>query len=337
MSTSISLLSGPEMIGSLSNWSLQGVLCAQVYIYHICFPKDPWSLKCFVYGVCIYELIQTILISIDGVHVFVFGYGDQVDNLLSFYNGWFSLPIMAGILSAAVQCFFAWRIFMLSRSVWLCMFITMIALGQMSIAIVSGVKMKSLTTDENEAIIIPYIDTWLAGSALADIVIAISMTVLLTKAKTGIRRSDAIIDRLIMLGVETGTLTAVIATLDLLFFTIRPRTYLHAAPVMMLSKLYANTLLINFNNRARTASLMDGDVVSLGAVHSSRNGASTMTGATDSLDIGQYRKDGRQTRLSAQASALTSESTKPVGDVVYLSATPEPSVDDDNKVMVIAE
>ncbi|KAH9922716.1 uncharacterized protein B0H18DRAFT_1016612 [Fomitopsis serialis] len=321
MSTSVNLLSGPELVGSLLNYGLQGVLIAQVYIYHVCFPNDPLSLKAFVYGICIFELVQTALCSVDSFHVYVWGYGDQVDNLLSFYNGWFTICVMAGLVSAAVQSFFAWRILMMSRYRWLCAFIVTISLTQMSAAIVSGVKMKALTTDEDEAVIIPYIDTWLAGSALTDSVIAISMTLLLTRAKTGIRRSDAIIDRLIALGIETGTFTAVVAILDLLFFTIKPRTYLHSTPVLVLSKLYSNTLLINFNNRARTASLVDGNVMSMQGIQRSDNTASTLAGASHGTDFGLKRKFERV--LAMQPSTSRTESVKPTESVICFAPSPE--------------
>ncbi|KZT01788.1 uncharacterized protein LAESUDRAFT_450779 [Laetiporus sulphureus 93-53] len=248
-SLEVRLLTGPEFLGMLLNWALLGMLFVQVYIYHVCFPKDPLSLRLFVYGVLIYEIIQSALIAAVGFDYYVYDYGD-VSGLTTYHNGWFSVPVMCGVMSAAVQCFFAWRIWVISKLRILVGAIVTIALAQMSIAIVGGVKLKLLTSTSDENTVTPYIDAWLAGSALDDIIIAISMTIFLSRAKKGFKASDALLNRLITLVIETGSLTATIATIDLILFTTKPQTYLHTAPVLVLSKLYANTLLINFNNRA---------------------------------------------------------------------------------------
>ncbi|CCM05471.1 uncharacterized protein FIBRA_07692 [Fibroporia radiculosa] len=242
------LLAGPELLGMFFNWGLQGVLIVQAYIYYICFPNDRTSLKLFVCGVLIYETVQTGLITADAFHNWVYGYGN-IGALATFYNGWFSVPIMCGILSAGVQCFFAWRIWILARNYVLIGLIVFVAMAQMAAAIVSGVKLKLLPSASDEGTVTPFIDTWLAGSVLADVMIAIAMTYYLVRAKSGLRQPDAMINRLIQLVIETGSLTAIVATIDLILFTVKPETFLHMCPVLMLSKLYANTLFINFNNR----------------------------------------------------------------------------------------
>lgn len=48
---------------------------------------------------------------------------------------------------------------------------------------------------------------WLAGSALADVVIAVSMIICLQRLKRGFGTVNVILNRLITLVVETGGLT----------------------------------------------------------------------------------------------------------------------------------
>ncbi|KZT09995.1 uncharacterized protein LAESUDRAFT_756209 [Laetiporus sulphureus 93-53] len=260
MAAKDTLLAGPLILGMFFNWGLLGMLIVQVYIYHICFPRDRLTMKCFVYAVLACEIVQTGLLTADSFDNWVYGYGN-IDALATFHNGWFSVPVICGVLSAGVQMFFAWRIYVLSRARLLVGAIVIVAFAQMSAAIASGVKLKLLPAAADQGQATPYIDAWLVGSVFTDIVIAVSMTYLLSRSKTGVKRSDAMLNQLIILVVETGSLTATIATIDLIVFNVTLKTYLHTCLVMMLSKLYSNTLLINFNNRARM--LQSGEVISM--------------------------------------------------------------------------
>jgi hypothetical protein len=86
----------------------------------------------------------------------------------------------------------------------------------------------------------------------------------------------------IRLTVETGTLTAVAATIDLIFF-LTVHNGLHQVSGVILGKLYTNTLLVIFNNRMIMVNkgLYQSDVVSaLGF-----NLPPGMTGTTD-VEVG---------------------------------------------------
>ncbi len=74
------------------------------------------SPRSVVYGILAFEWVQTGLVTANAFQVFVYNFGD-VPNLLKFHNSWFSVPIMCGVVSVAVQFFYARRIFVLSGSV----------------------------------------------------------------------------------------------------------------------------------------------------------------------------------------------------------------------------
>ena len=63
----------------------------------------------------IYEWVQTGLITDFAFNNFVYKYGNPAV-LVLFHNTWFSVSIMTAVVSCAVQCFFSWRIWILSRS-----------------------------------------------------------------------------------------------------------------------------------------------------------------------------------------------------------------------------
>ena len=46
----------------------------------------------------------------------VYNFGD-IKTLTSYNTSWFSVPIMSGVVSGIVQFYFAWRIWVLGRSI----------------------------------------------------------------------------------------------------------------------------------------------------------------------------------------------------------------------------
>ncbi|OBZ73414.1 hypothetical protein A0H81_07272 [Grifola frondosa] len=172
----IALLAGPQVLGFFLNWALQGVLTVQVYIYYLCFPNDPWYSKSFVFGLLAYEWVQTGLVTSAAFDVYVYGFG-SIEALITFHNTWFSVPIMNYNCARSHAG--------LRRYCW-----------RYQAPLTSFIADQSSTT--------PAIATWLGGSALVDVVIAVSMTILLLRAKTGLKQSDDMINRLVRLVVESG-------------------------------------------------------------------------------------------------------------------------------------
>ncbi|KAI0788165.1 hypothetical protein C8Q74DRAFT_660754 [Fomes fomentarius] len=94
------------------------------------------------------------------------------------------------------------------------------------------------------------VSVWRGGAALVDVIIAASMTVLLLRGKSDLMRSDFRVHRLVQLTIETGSLTAIVAIVDLLCFTAFSSTLLYECPSLVLTKLYSNTLVESLKNRA---------------------------------------------------------------------------------------
>lgn len=68
-----------------------------------------------VYTVLVYEWVQTVLMTQNAFEINVYRYGDRTA-LTAYLNSWFSVTIMCAVISAVVQGYFCWRIYVLSRS-----------------------------------------------------------------------------------------------------------------------------------------------------------------------------------------------------------------------------
>ncbi|KAK0454314.1 hypothetical protein EV421DRAFT_2046804, partial [Armillaria borealis] len=243
----IERLSGPMIVASLLHWGLFGTLSVQLYLYYLAFPKDRKFTKYLVYGVYVVEFVQTILVSHDIFAVFGYGFGD-LEAVTEMRFNWLTVPVMSGAAACVGQVFYAYRILILSNSRIVPIFVTCVRC-QCSFSVEVWLIYLQVSLTSSVAAIITGI--WCGGSALCDVVIAICMTYYLMRSNTGFRRTRIIVTKLIRLTIETGSLTAVVALLNLILFFALPDQSFYTAPALLMPKLYANTVYMVLNSRIR--------------------------------------------------------------------------------------
>ncbi|KAK0434161.1 uncharacterized protein EV420DRAFT_1654172 [Desarmillaria tabescens] len=183
-------LSGPLIVASLLHWGLFGSLSVQLYLYYLAFPKDRRFTKCLVYGVYIIEFVQMVLVTHDVFAVFGYGFGD-IGALTRINFNWLTVPVISGVVAYVGQTFYAYRIFILSRSRIIPIFIACVSLTSSAAAIITGVysfEAGNIIELDKRKIFIT-VGIWCGTSALCDIVIAICMTYHLMRRNTGLRQT----------------------------------------------------------------------------------------------------------------------------------------------------
>ncbi|KDR73747.1 hypothetical protein GALMADRAFT_19137, partial [Galerina marginata CBS 339.88] len=137
------------LLAILFNWGAYGVLCAQVYLYAVAFPKDHIRLKTIVYTITMLETIQTIMTTASLFNSYVYGFL-SLENVDQVNTYWFSVPILSGIVTLVSESFYAYRILVLGQSFAikkiLVFAIAVLALAQMAGAIATGVLMRRAGT-----------------------------------------------------------------------------------------------------------------------------------------------------------------------------------------------
>ncbi|KAK0501124.1 hypothetical protein EDD18DRAFT_1147267 [Armillaria luteobubalina] len=226
-----------QIVGYLLHWGLFGSLSIQLYLYYLAFPKDRRFVKCLVYGVYIVDLVQTILVARDAFVVFGYGFGN-LEALTGMHLNWLILPIIIAFITVVAQVFYAYRIFILSRSRIVPVFIICVSLTCTVASTVTSInclrvgdvtKVYDLETSISIGISV-------GGSALCDIVIALCMTYYLMRSNTCLRSTQILVTKLIRLTIETGSVTAI---------------NFYVTPALVTSKLYANTIYMVLNSRFR--------------------------------------------------------------------------------------
>ncbi|KAK0486409.1 hypothetical protein IW261DRAFT_795453 [Armillaria novae-zelandiae] len=248
----IERVSGPLIVGYLLNWGLFGTLSIQLYLYYLAFPKDRRFVKCLVYGVYIIELVQTILVAHDAFAVFGYGFGD-LKALTGMHSNWLILPITIAIITFIAQVFYAYRIFVLSRSRIVPAFIICVSLTCLVASAVTGMNAFQAgdVTKINDRATSISIGISVGGSALCDVIIAVCMTYYLMRSSTSLRSTQVLVTKLVRLTIETGSVTAIVALLTLILFFACPHQTFYVTPALVTSKLYANTIYMVLNSRFR--------------------------------------------------------------------------------------
>ncbi|KAK0502467.1 hypothetical protein EDD18DRAFT_692431 [Armillaria luteobubalina] len=250
--TEVYELTGPRLIGCFLSLVLYGILCDQVYIYYISFPKDNQASKMVVYLLWVSESVQTAMIIYYTFNTFCYEFGnlaglDEVD------TAWFTVPVMSGFVGCIAQLFYAWRMYKFNKKArWLCITLSMIAFIQISAAICCGIQVRNsghYSKIQNNSGIKATVIIWLGGSVLCDTAIALCMIYLLCRAQTGLKSTRVLLSRLIRLTIETGTATAVIAIIDMTLYLTSHNNSYYVVPANCLVKVYSNTVLAVCNSR----------------------------------------------------------------------------------------
>ncbi|KAJ6580134.1 hypothetical protein DFH09DRAFT_325254 [Mycena vulgaris] len=243
---------GPLLIGAFLNWGLFGSLSVQVYLYYQAFPNDRLHTKCLVYILFSFGVVQTILITQDAFATFGYGFGD-VSAVTQLRLAWLTIPIMGGLVAFIGQSFYAYRIYMLSKSWFIPAFIVTLSLISAVAACTSGTfgrevgNAARLTTAETTVAS----GIWLSASCASDIVIAGCMTYYLSTVDSAFRKTRVFLSKLIRLTIETGSVTAVATLTTLgLFYGFPDRSY-DFVPAFIIPTLYANAILVVLNARIR--------------------------------------------------------------------------------------
>jgi hypothetical protein len=155
------------------------------------------------------------------------------------------VPIITAVISLIVQGYFCYRIWVLNkRSSWVCWIIAVAAVTQSAAQVWSSIKP---LVDGEIKIVKTAIYIWSISSSLADILIAVAMTLLLRRAIGNF--SSFVLVRVVRLTVETNTLTATLAIASLVLYVAFPNELYFIFTVEIIGKVYSNTLLVSLNNR----------------------------------------------------------------------------------------
>ncbi|KAL7284869.1 hypothetical protein ACG7TL_002182 [Trametes sanguinea] len=225
------------VIGFTFSTSLLGITFMQAYMYYRRYPHDSLSLKLLVAVLITLDTLTTALAA-HGMHTYVVD-----DDLQPFNTVVWSLiaeNYFCVITAVLTQLYFARRIWILSQNKLLTGATAILALISLTGGTWLSVKMfvaPDLATLESIGL---RILTLLGSgcSSLCDILISAGLCYFFHTSRTGIKRSDALIDKLIGFTIQRGLITSFCQTYIFVTDVVSPNTFLYLPVTFMQNKTW---------------------------------------------------------------------------------------------------
>ncbi|KAF9459749.1 hypothetical protein BDZ94DRAFT_992969 [Collybia nuda] len=209
------------------------------------FRGDPLLVKLSVIGVCFIDTVSFVLVG----HACWYYLVTTGPIGLAVWSLNAELALSMAI-SGITETFLAYRVWLLSdRHCLLTSILLTLALLHFASGEVSAIQFLLLKRFARfSSVKVPSV-LRLASAALCDTGIAFSLCYFLHKKRTGYRRTDEIIDYLILFAINSGLLTSVTSVACLITYLVVPKTWVYLALCFLISRLYANTFLCSLNSR----------------------------------------------------------------------------------------
>ncbi|KAI6042709.1 hypothetical protein EDC04DRAFT_2966065 [Pisolithus marmoratus] len=158
--------------------------------------------------------------------------------------------LLQGLVSAGVQHFFVWRVYMLTKNVFIVAAVVLYSLASLAGSLATTVNLAIDPSTFQVSGLRVEVAIWLAGAVLADATIAASLIWHLGRHKTSYPALNSVVNQIIRMTVQTGVLTTVAAIIEMVCY-LTGNISVYVVFSLILSKLYTNCMLSTLNARRK--------------------------------------------------------------------------------------
>lgn len=239
---------GVLLLGLFLNTYLYGLVTYQFLVYRYTKFNDATWIKAMVGALFVTDTAHSAVAIYAAWEMCVTNYANP--SSLQFVS--WTIPFTAVATSVAAiitQYFLAHRVFKLTKSAPVVGVIGLLSTLGFIFGVYAGVRSGIIREVKNFAPLTPYVICWLGFQTCADLLITGVLSFVLARSRTGFRRTDTIINRLIRGAVQTGLFASIFALADLFSFVLHRDTNLYAMFAYPIGRIYTNTLLDTLNSR----------------------------------------------------------------------------------------
>ncbi|KAJ7348725.1 hypothetical protein DFH08DRAFT_1080025 [Mycena albidolilacea] len=290
---------GAPLIGTWASSLLYTAEMLQAVYYFRKFKDDDWRLKTLV---TVAFVIDTVSVLADYTFVYLCTITHAGDLAYLSKANW-AIPlyiICTSCVAILVQSFLAFRYWRLTNNTILVVLLCMLILVAFGGTFISGLGVVLFPAYKDRTKVRVAGTVWLVAQVSVDLIIAGALVYEFQKAKSRFledrRRIHDTLNRLVMLTIQTGSATALIAVAAAITFLINDETNIPTGIMYSVGRVYVLSMLLNLNIRA------------------SANEKSTQ-------DISRIATSGRDPGTLAFAHDAGTSHTNDLGGVEFRSAT----------------
>ncbi|KAI0670237.1 hypothetical protein C8Q78DRAFT_1079218 [Trametes maxima] len=246
---------GAWLLGTFFGLLMQGMIYHQAYRYFRLYPEDPALLKVWVVIVVYAYLVTNYFNPEVLLGPPIWFVPDQDFGVVPFSDdialrSMASLPILGSFAAVVSQSFFARRVYKFGPRYRIIVAIAMLCYLAF-FGFYTTLSIKIFHVEDFQGFLK---FSWMAsvGSSpmmVGDFLTTAVLIYALRRSRTGIVRTDSLLDLLIIYAVSTGLLICIFNVLNVAFAIALPDNLIYTATSIMLTKLYANTFLVALNTR----------------------------------------------------------------------------------------
>ncbi|CAA7261369.1 unnamed protein product [Cyclocybe aegerita] len=239
---------GAIVIGLVVSAVLYGVTLLQTFFYFKQYGDDSKRIKFMVAFLWFLDTLHLLFCTITIYTYLVSGFGD----FEALGKSIWSMNLQTdcnGLIGLIVECYFARRLWIMSRNVYLTVLIVILACIHFSLGVYFTVQGFIIVDTSRFPSLIWVTSTGLGSAAAADIIIAIAMCYYLMKSRTGFARTDSLITTLMGYSLTTGLITSIVAFISVMTFATMPTNYIWLGFFWIIGKCYVNSVMAALNSR----------------------------------------------------------------------------------------
>ncbi|KIY64044.1 hypothetical protein CYLTODRAFT_425576 [Cylindrobasidium torrendii FP15055 ss-10] len=248
---------GPLISGTWIQQLLLGFILAQMFDYY----RDHYA-RDAVFNRYMVGLLLFFNLFIGGqdFHVLwrvtVQYYGDYSMFDLQEWTMW-TEPLFTAVVGLLAQTFFVMRAWKIAHSIPVLILLSALTLFSFG----SGITVSSFFIKYERFSSLSQFKTpitlWLVSTSVCDLAISAVLVYYLVKSKTTFKKTDRVINRIIQLAMETSSLTAFVAMMNLVLFLPLQTTAYHLLPQFSISRVYTLTVMATLLARGSLRSVLD--------------------------------------------------------------------------------
>ncbi|KAJ3776763.1 hypothetical protein EV361DRAFT_116105 [Lentinula raphanica] len=243
---------GAVMVGSFLSSILWGVSTFQVYLYFMkYYDSDSWQMKALIAFLWACDTANEVLIIKANFRVPILNWGD-VAGINKQQLELMDHTVTEALVIILVQGWFIRRIYLFNKDRWfmaLVMFILSCWLMIGTIVYLAFGYGRLITTLSTQREVILNM-TLRAAAVVVDIAIAVNMIYLLRAQNSMLFKSSRrMVNRILLLSVNSSFITAIFATATLILLASQPQNLYYCIPELSLCSIYFSSLLANLNAR----------------------------------------------------------------------------------------
>ncbi|KAF8066978.1 hypothetical protein FPV67DRAFT_1221885 [Lyophyllum atratum] len=240
---------GALLIGGLLSMVLWGVTCVQTFTFFTRKSRDRPTFKLMIAFLWVLDTFDSAL----NGHILYFYLVTNYLNPVAIGTPTWSVIIHVAITSISdfiIRSMFAHRFYRLSKGNYIVTgWIMAVSMTDLVCGIVITAKafgiVSYLELDKLSSLL--YLN--FAAGTTSDLSVALALSWLLIKSRTGFRRTDTLINVLMMYTVNTGLIVGIDAALGMITYIVMPSNFVFLGFYLLLSKLYLNSYLATLNAR----------------------------------------------------------------------------------------